>query len=189
LSVSAELLKEALIKNFGSFILSTLKENQAILKQESRGENSSVRRGSKPPTLVQLIFSFFDDKHFGYMSSQEALQLISSSLTGFSFSKRLWTNLTAGVDRIYYRNLEAPKTDFLFKQAFVDPLGMKQETRPSGGNQVTEQSSSVYFKNGIMYDVNNLVDQSHEFMKTQVVIKDLQSVIGEFGHSFCVTLN
>ena len=167
LSLSAEILKESIIKDFGTFIISCLIANSSILKQESKNE-SSMRRNAKPPTLTQLVFSFFDDKHFGYMRTDEALQLLSSC--GYTFSRKVWSNLTCGVDRIYYKNLEPPKDMFSVTQTFMDPLS-------SAETNLT--TASVFFKNGVLYDINNLIDQSHDFSKAQVLIKDLQAAIGE----------
>ena len=105
LSVSAELLREAIIKHFSQFILSCLSTNHNIIKNECKDPQ---RRSGKAPTLVQLVFSFFDDHHSGYMTTQEAAQLMSAS--DIHLSRRVWNNLTHGVDRIYYKNFEAPKT-------------------------------------------------------------------------------
>ena len=177
LSLSAEVLKESLIKHFGHFILSCLcqESNSKIIKNDSRGSESNSRRGSKPPTLVQLVFSFFDDRHLGYIRSEEGNQLISCC--GFNLTKKAWTNITGGVDRIFYRNLETPSVFINKSQGPDHPLAQDSVSEQKESKGVS--SSSVFFRNGIMYDVANLVDQSEEYSKAQLIIKDLKSIIGK----------
>ena len=176
LSVAAELLREALLKHFALVIASCLKGNQAQLVTPSPEVD---RRKGKAPTYMQLAFSYIDDRNHGYVLSEDVLQLLS--LTGYKISKRSWQSLISGLEKIHYKSLEAPQV-MIQPAALVDPLSSSSSSDHSSLENEAEgnkSSAPVFVKNGVMYDVENLVDQREKYTKAQAELKELQQVIGE----------
>lgn len=171
LSVTAELLREGLLKHFAIIMASCLKANQVLLSGPQTSENERRKISStKAPTYTQLAFSYIDDRNHGYVLSEDVLQLLS--LSGYTISKRGWNKLLNGCERIFYKTLE-PATERLTPTSPVDPLTSTSRAPDSMSD------GHVFVKKGVVYDMENLVQQQERFTKAQVELKELQLIIGE----------
>lgn len=164
LSVTAELLREGIIRHLACFIAACLQANSSSIKGAEKSSNEARK---KPPTLVHLYLSFFDERHMGYVWAEDILQLLNC--VGFRFSRKTWSALTSDLDKVHYRTLEPPTAT----------ISYSLPRPPLESSSQSERPSSVFTKNGVVYDICNLIEQSEQFSKSQVVVKDLQSVIVE----------
>ena len=173
LSISAELLREALLKHFSSIIASCLKCNAETLSSTTSSPEIDRRYKFKPPTYFQLAFSYLDDRLAGFVYSDDVWHLLSS--TGYRISKKSWTTLLSGKEKIYYKLLE--RFDGINYPAFrlIDPLACDESS-----DEKSELQNKLFVKNGVIYDIENLVDQQEKYTRTQVQLKELQETAGKF---------
>lgn len=186
LSICAELVRESLIRSFGYYIASTLKENSSILKQQNSIENSpsTDRRKVRAPTFLQLVFSYFDERHTGTIHSDDLLLLLLYS--GYKISKKSWLSLTSNCEKIQYKNLNPPNA-ILKPPKVISPLVESSSTCTSSSKSTTSSSSnctssstpSVIVKDGVLYDLDNLIKQGEKFSKAQIQLQELTQRLDE----------
>ena len=192
LSICAELIRESLIRSFGCYIASTLKENTCNLKTIE--SPSTDRRKVRAPNFVQLVFSYFDERHIGEIRSDDLLIILLHS--GFNISKKSWLSLIANCEKVQYKNLETPVV-ILKAPKIVSPLvessssvctltsksssklNSTSASNTSSTLSSSSSASSVIVKDGVLYDLDNLIEQGKRFSKAQIQLQELSERLDE----------
>lgn len=98
---------------------------------------------------------------------------------GYKISKRVWSSLIASTERINYKNFEPP-TKIIAPHAIHSPLEDEAGDHEAVTGADGKETLPVFSRNGITYDVSNLVSQSEKYAKAQNEIKELQALYGLF---------
>lgn len=168
LQIVSELLKEALISHFGNFILSACYENRHLLKEQQddpkKDEPFTQKDIIENNNYVLLAFSYFDSCHCGYVLADDLLKLLSCC--GINFSKRTWTNIFgSNNEKIKYGNFKEPSKIYNFNL-------IEQKVNKQQQNSSNEVKSSLYIKDGNVFDIDKLISQSESDEKLKVELKD-----------------
>lgn len=118
---------------------------------------------------VQLAFSFFDSNHCGYLLADDLVKILHNC--GFMISKKGWTSVVGDNDKILYRSLQEPSTVMEYTP-----------TKPIGEDDSTTRSSkepSVYIRNGNVYEIPKLIDQSEKDEKIKAEQKEKLTTLQE----------
>lgn len=182
LGIVSELLKEALIDHFGNYILSTCYENRHLIKEQDKQQDDLPSKDTLDNNYVLLAFSFFDSCHCGYMIVDDLLKLLSCC--GLNFSKRSWTHIFGNNDRIRYRNFKEPTKIY----NFLEQSTTTTKTQDSSG-KTTETKSSLYSKDGNIYNIDKLINQSEKDEKLIVELKDKLKLVEDQLSNLQTNLN
>ena len=177
LSICAEVLRESLIRSFGFFIVSSLSENSSNLNSSVTESPCVDRRKVRAPNYSQLVFSYFDERHTGTLSSDDVLALVIHS--GYKISKKSWLAVTCNCDKIQYKNFNPPST-IIKPLDIASPVndGRKQSSSSSSASS-ENVSCSVIVKDGIVYNCDNLIRQADAFAKAQIQLQELTQKLEE----------
>lgn len=175
LSICAELLRESLIRSFSFFIVSSLNENSCNLNTSVTESPSIDRRKIRAPNYCQLVFSYFDERHTGSLSSDDLLSLVIHS--GYKISKKSWLALTNNCDKIQYKNFNLP-INIIKPVDITSPLNNSSKMSSSSVS-CENLSSSVIIKDGIVYNCENLIRQADSFAKAQIQLQELTQKLDE----------
>ncbi|KAI1309490.1 Cell cycle and apoptosis regulator protein 2 [Halotydeus destructor] len=161
LIVTAELLRESLVYHFANYVLSCLIFNKPLTKSS---DSTDAEGKTVTNAYALLAFSYFDSNHCGYIVTDDLLKVLHNC--GFSISKKGWSSLVGDNDKIYYRSLNEPDKIFDFKH--IDPLSVS-----SGETGSTKShGSAVFMRNGSVYDIIKLIEQSEDDEKMKASFDD-----------------
>lgn len=165
MSVVSELLREALIRHYSRVMLSAFVENskkpKANQPKEAKGakeESSAVEQDKNKVNYAHLACAYFDANHCSYLFADDIIKLFSNC--GYTLSKKVCTLLLGNEEKIEYRNLPEPR-EFL-------PIVNRNE----GKSSETLATGSIVERNGILYDINQLINQSEADEKLKVNLAD-----------------
>lgn len=165
LQIASELLRESLTQHFCSYILSACYENRHLLKEQDDKKEDLPQKDLPENNYVLLAFSYFDSCHCGYLTVDDLQKLFSCC--GVSFSKRTWTYMFGSGDKIKYRNFKEPSKVYSF--AAIKQLANKQPSSSAGEQEV---KTSLYVKDGSVFDIDKLIAQSESDEKLKAELKD-----------------
>lgn len=161
LQIASELLREALTEHFCAYILSACYENRHLLK-ETDDKKDEAPKELPENSYVLLAFSYFDSCHCGYLTVDDLQKLLSCC--GVNFSKRTWTYLFGSGDKIKYRYFKEPTKIYSF-------AALQQKANKAAGEK-SEVKSSLYVKDGNVFDIDKLIAQSESDEKLKSELKD-----------------
>lgn len=168
LQIVSELLREALVGHFCSYIVSACYENRHLLKEQDDKKQEENLKDVPENNYVLLAFSYFDSCHCGYVIADDLLKLLSCC--GINFSKRTWTHIFGNNDRIRYRSFKEPTKIYNF--TLTEQPDKSIDTKQTPSSKSTEIKSSLYVKDGNVFDIEKLINQSDADEKLKVELKD-----------------
>lgn len=181
LQIASELLREALTQHFCSYILSACYENRHMLKEtDDKKDDKKDDKDLPDNNYVHLAFSYFDSCHCGYLTADDLQKLLSCC--GVNFSKRTWTYIFGSNDKIKYRYFKEPTKVYSF--AKLEAKLNKQLDEPG-----QEVKSSLYVKDGNVFDIDKLIAQSESDEKLKVELKDRLKLAEDTIHSLQASLS
>lgn len=106
---------------------------------------------------TQLAFSYFDSTHCGYLMHDDIIKLMHNC--GIHVSKKVWANVKGeSTDKVMYRGLPEPLACLDYDK-YVSSSAAEQTSSPvSNGTKST--SGQIFEKDGNVYDVLKLIEQS-----------------------------
>ncbi|XP_054164443.1 cell division cycle and apoptosis regulator protein 1-like isoform X2 [Oppia nitens] len=162
MSIVSEIIRESLIHHFSHYILSTLVNNSK--NPLSKEEKTALELKTQlPVNYVHLSFAYFDSSHCGYVLSEDLTKLINNS--NFTLSRRSFEKLVNNEDKVVYRDLSEPKELLPIVSSAVDLIKTNE-----GQSQLI--NAKIYEKNGTVYDINQLIDQSENDEKLKVKLNE-----------------
>ena len=188
LQIVSELIREALIGHFASYILSACYENKQLIKEQQQEDTKKedAKEIALDNNYVLLAFSYFDSCHCGYVLSDDLLKLLSCC--GINVSKRSWTNIFGSNDKIRYRFFKEPTKIYNFNLIADQPKSSnnKQQTLTTKSNEV---KNTLYIKDGNVFDIDKLINQSESDEKLKVELKNKLRVAEETIRNLQSNLN
>ena len=181
LQVASELLREALTSHFCGYILSACYENRHLLK-ESDDKKDDAPKDLPDNNYVLLAFSYFDSCHCGYLTADDLQKLLSCC--GVNFSKRTWTYIFGSNDKIKYRYFKEPTKVYSFAG-----LERKVNKQLAGDKSGQEVKSSLYVKDGNVFDIDKLIAQSESDEKLKAELKDRLKLAEDTIHNLQASLS
>ncbi|CAG2104914.1 unnamed protein product [Medioppia subpectinata] len=155
MSIVSEVIRESLIHHFSHYILSTLIHNykNPVSKDEKSAE--TAKPTPMPINYVHLSFAYFDSSHCGHILADDLTKLLNNA--NFTLSRKAFNLLMSTEDKVLYRDLCEPK-----ELLTVTKTTSAVNTQKADDDASQASNVRIYEKNGTVYDMELLIDQSEK---------------------------
>ncbi|CAG2174069.1 unnamed protein product [Oppiella nova] len=165
MSIVSEVIRESLIHHFSHYILSTLVTNHKNPVEKKDEKAVETKPTPIPVNYVHLSFAYFDASHCGHILADDLAKLLNNA--NFTLSRRAFNLLVNTEDKVQYRDLCEPKQLLAVTKSNTssDQQNLSEDTSRTG-------NSRIYEKNGTVYDMDLLIDQSESDEKLKVRLNE-----------------
>ena len=112
---------------------------------------------------VHLSFAYFDSNHCGHILSEDLAKLLNNA--NFTLSRRAFNLLVNTEDKVQYRDLLEPKELITIKA-----IGAQDQQSSDGSPKAL--SAKIFEREGTIYDIEQLIDQSESDEKLKVRLNE-----------------